>query len=36
VWTQLTEQKMTPEQVVESWKPQLDEFKALRKKHLLY
>lgn len=35
-WDMLTKQKLTPEQVVEKWKPDLDKFIELRKKYLLY
>lgn len=35
-WKMLTQDKMTPEQIVEKWQPQIDEFKKIRLKYLLY
>lgn len=35
-WDALTKEKITPEQLVERWKPELDKFKEIRKKYLLY
>jgi len=35
-WKKLTEEKMTPEEVVASWKKNLDAFLLVREKYLLY
>lgn len=35
-WKKLTEEKMTPEQIVAGWKKDIDAFKNLRAKYLLY
>lgn len=35
-WSMLTKQKMTPEQIVEAWRPALDKFLRLRENVLLY
>jgi uncharacterized protein YbbC (DUF1343 family) len=36
IWSKLTEQNLTPEQVVEAWQPDLDRFLATRSRYLLY
>lgn len=35
-WNLLTVQKKTPEEIVEKWKPGIEEFKKIREKYLLY
>ena len=35
-WDMLTQQKLTPEEIVARWQPKIDEFKKIREKYLLY
>jgi uncharacterized protein YbbC (DUF1343 family) len=35
-WDLLTKEKITPEQLIERWKPELEKFMEVRKKYLLY
>ena len=35
-WKMLTEEKITPEQIVAKWQPGIDKFNKIRKKYLLY
>ncbi len=35
-WDKLTQQKLTPEEVVATWKPKVDEYMKIRAKYLMY